>query len=849
MFWPGRRRDERKSLWRGPTTGSAGYRVRSASCEVLEPRLCLSAVLQPAVVPPPTTSVIAIQSGATESGHLANGEIDEYSFTALANAGITATMASTDGLARPDLTLYAPNGTKLEENYTTGAGGSTELDTTATTAGTYYLVARDVYGGGSGGAYNVAVATAGAQGADSQGGAIASSQTVSGTLNGNLHVYTFTALANAGITATMASTDGTARPDLTLYAPNGTKLEENYTTGAGGTTELDTTGATAGTYYLVARDVYGGGGSGAYNVAVATAGAQGADSQGGAIASSQTVSGTLNGNLHVYTFTALANAGITATMASTDGLARPDLTLYAPNGTKLAENYTTGAGGSTELDTTATTAGTYYLVARDVYGGGAGGAYELSITGATAQIVAPTIDSPGNTTLPGPVLPSLTPTFTWNQGNGATGYGLYIRNLTTDALVYPNSSGATTSPLTGTSLTLPPGVLTAGDSYRWGMTSFGGNTESSQGSVLYFQAPAASSSLAAPTNVQANGGTSPAEIHINWDAVTGAQSYEVWRNTVDDPTSATEFPVDIVGTSYDDPTAQPGTSYYYWVTARNLSATSPFSASAIGEEPTGQLAISGSMIKTVSGFAQNQVVIIEGSGFTSNSTVTLTNPKTKKLYNEEVLAHDSQHLTIFPNFGTKAQKWTVTVSDPAAASSQQFTLNVIGPGKLSPTTPIGEFNGCTAFSNGKNHKNPAHQCVDYVERYYLQNYHTDLHALSGGLNGNEFFTNPDIGLDHFKNGTSSTPPQPGDILCFDGGPPDKNGNVDGHVAIVREVIPGVMVVAIQQNVADTYRDAAFSYKLSWGGGVYTVDALNRNGGSQLGQSYWCQGWLRFPGPT
>ncbi|HZZ44612.1 MAG TPA: glycoside hydrolase domain-containing protein [Tepidisphaeraceae bacterium] len=114
-----------------------------------------------------------------------------------------------------------------------------------------------------------------------------------------------------------------------------------------------------------------------------------------------------------------------------------------------------------------------------------------------ASLPAPTIIAPGSGTSPGTTLATLTPQFDWSSVSGASGYGLYVRDVTANALVYPNSSGITTSPLAGTSFTIPSGDLVAGHSYRWAMTSFNGSTEGAQSSYLYFQTPAAS--LPAPT--------------------------------------------------------------------------------------------------------------------------------------------------------------------------------------------------------------------------------------------------------------------------------------------------------------------------------------------------------------
>ncbi len=147
----------------------------------------------------------------------------------------------------------------------------------------------------------------------------------------------------------------------------------------------------------------------------------------------------------------------------------------------------------------------------------------------------PTINSPGDTTSPGPVLANTTPTFSWNAASGATGYGLYIRDLTASGtpLIYPNSSGTTTTPLTGTSFNLPSGYLVNGHAYRWNMTSFTGSTESSTASsVLYFQGPAV---IAGPPTINSPGGVSlPGPVVANvtptfsWNAASGATGYGLY---------------------------------------------------------------------------------------------------------------------------------------------------------------------------------------------------------------------------------------------------------------------------------------------------------------------------------
>ncbi|MHC4573946.1 MAG: hypothetical protein ACYS76_07420, partial [Planctomycetota bacterium] len=86
-------------------------------------------------------------------------------------------------------------------------------------------------------------------------------------------------------------------------------------------------------------------------------------------------------------------------------------------------------------------------------------------------------------------------------------------------------------------------------------------------------------SQAAPTGVSASDGTYTDKVRVTWNAPSGATSYDVWRNTSSSTGSATRIASSVVGTSYNDYSATPGTTYYYWVKANNVCGnTSGFSS-------------------------------------------------------------------------------------------------------------------------------------------------------------------------------------------------------------------------------------------------------------------------------
>ena len=79
-----------------------------------------------------------------------------------------------------------------------------------------------------------------------------------------------------------------------------------------------------------------------------------------------------------------------------------------------------------------------------------------------------------------------------------------------------------------------------------------------------------------PKDVSAGKGTDPDKVHITWSSSYGATSYDVYRATT---WGGTKTWIGVSsGTVYDDTSAEPGTTYYYWVTASNTYGTSDYSS-------------------------------------------------------------------------------------------------------------------------------------------------------------------------------------------------------------------------------------------------------------------------------
>ena len=79
-----------------------------------------------------------------------------------------------------------------------------------------------------------------------------------------------------------------------------------------------------------------------------------------------------------------------------------------------------------------------------------------------------------------------------------------------------------------------------------------------------------------PTGVSASDGTYCDRVQVSWNDSSGATSYEIWRYTSNNSGSASKI-ADDTASPYDDTSAAAGTTYWYWVKAKNSGGTSGFS--------------------------------------------------------------------------------------------------------------------------------------------------------------------------------------------------------------------------------------------------------------------------------
>lgn len=148
-------------------------------------------------------------------------------------------------------------------------------------------------------------------------------------------------------------------------------------------------------------------------------------------------------------------------------------------------------------------------------------------------------------------------------------------------------------------------------------------------------------------------------------------------------------------------------------------------------------------------------------------------------------------------------------------------------------TYLGQFNTVAAFSNGGGclsnctstingvYIGEKWQCVEYVRRYYYTIFNTDLASLYLG-NAEFWYANgPRMGLTQYVNGGEQrVSPQPGDILCSEGG-------TNGHIAIVKGVSNG-KVYTVQQNFQNEPSDTDKALTLTINNGRYVIGNMDSN---------------------
>jgi len=194
--------------------------------------------------------------------------------------------------------------------------------------------------------------------------------------------------------------------------------------------------------------------------------------------------------------------------------------------------------------------------------------------------------SPGNGTAPGPEIATLSPTLAWKAVTGAADYSVYVSQYPYGSSNIVWSRGG----ITGTSVTIPKGVLVHAGKYRWNLQARSGTGWSSVSNTLSFQTPPFRAPVALAPGSASSPGTRLTTLTptLSWTGSAGADNYSVAISRY--PYGSANIvwnPQGITGTSVTVPAGllSSGMKYRWNLQARAGSRWSPVSTTLYFQGP------------------------------------------------------------------------------------------------------------------------------------------------------------------------------------------------------------------------------------------------------------------------
>jgi len=439
-------------------------------------------------------------TGSVAPGGSASGRIETTSDRDWLAVNLTAGQvynfalngAATGGLSDPYVKLFNAAGTQLAYDDDGGPGLNSLLSYTATQSGTYYVEASGFRG--SSGTYELTVLAGPADatppsvlsfnpsdesGSASTGTNISigfSEPIVRGT--GTLYLKTLAGSIVETYDAATSSRLTVSGSTLTIDPTN------NFASGTGYRLEID-----AGSVKDAAGNAYAG--TTSYNFATAPAPAPApapppppppTDDYAGSSATtgSVAVGGSINGSIETvydrdwfavtltagqrYTFTLDANGGSGSSKTGA-GVLDPRLTLHSPAGSKLTYDDDSGTGTNAQFSYTAASSGTYYLEARDYYGGTGG--YTLGVGVLPLDTTPPTVSTYSPADEARSVLLSANIVLTFNETIRPGTGRIYLKDGLGNPVESFDVASSNRIVFSGSTLTIDPAVtLNGGTHYR-----------------------------------------------------------------------------------------------------------------------------------------------------------------------------------------------------------------------------------------------------------------------------------------------------------------------------------------------------------------------------------------------
>ena len=542
------------------------------------------------------------------------GSVTDPSVSAGGSTPITATFTDTGGAltnGNIEVVVYDGSGTAVgssadctaasttNSNVNIAAGGNQVISCTWTatglTSGTYNVTGL-AFSSGWSTEYKqtiIGTVTVGSGGGGGGGGAPAF------TITGSVSDPSVSAGGSTPITATFTDTGGAltnGNIEVVVYNGSGTAVgssadctaasttNSNVNIAAGGNQVISctwtATGLTSGTYNVTGL-AFSSGWSTEYKqtiIGTVTVGSGGGGGGGGGAPAF-----TITGSITDPSVSAGGSTPITATFTDTGGAltnGNIEVVVYDGSGTAVGSsadctaasttnsNVNIAAGGNQVISCTWTatglTSGTYNVTGL-AFSSGWSTEYKQTIIG-TVTVQPPATTAPNAPTGLKATAGNATVGLSWTASSGATSYNVYRGTTSNGESTTPIASGLTSPAYTDNS-------AANGTKYYYYVTAI--NSVGPSGPSNEVSAEPLSSLLTAPTLQMPTAGNG--DIPLNWSAVNGATSYNVYRGTTPGSEGTTPLATGVTGTTYTDSTVTNGVQYYFVVAAVSSTQTGPIS--------------------------------------------------------------------------------------------------------------------------------------------------------------------------------------------------------------------------------------------------------------------------------
>jgi len=501
-----------------------------------------------------------------------------------------------------------------------GLTTTTSTDTTVANGTTYYYTVKAVNVDGAGSASNEVAVTP---------------QVAAPTAPTSLAAVA----GNAQASLTWAPVSGAAFYNVYRGTSAGGEGTTPIASGVSTTSTIDTSVSNGTAYYYTVTAVNAGGMSGVSNEASATPQVPAP----AAPASLAAVAG---------------NAQVSLTWAPVAGAASYNVYRGASAGGEGTAPIATGITGASSVDTTVNNGTTYYYTVTAVNAGGVSGASNEA--SATPQVPAPA--APASLAA---VAGNAQVSLTWAPVSGAASYNIYRGNCASG-----ESAAAIASGITSTSSVDKTVANGTSSYYTVKAVNAGGISSASNEVSATPQVPG----LSPPTNVTIS--TGHTSTFLNWNYVSTASSYVIYRGTSPGGEGTTPLYTGIWQNGFNDDNVTPGTTYYYTIRAVNAAGMSGNSAEvSIMPPPTAPGAPTGLVAASTAG----------------RITVTWTAPAGCVTSYNIYRGTSSGHESLLTSGVTTASYTDTAVTTKTTYFYRVLGVNSAGPGagstEVSATTP------------------------------------------------------------------------------------------------------------------------------------------------------------------